>query len=145
MLNFQVKVPFDCRVRLVLPDAKAEEVKAEVCRRSKDPGEQGSREGILQMTQAGANTEVVLEAGTYTFTYKPTRPYRKVYSLDTPLAELDENPKTRAILDRYFYSVHRNSAFKGERCTLRETLQGPFTHLPYEEQDALDKALREVE
>lgn len=145
VLNFQVKVPFDCRVRLVLPDAKAEEVKAEVCRRSKDPGEQGSREGILQMTQAGANTEVVLEAGTYTFTYKPTRPYRKVYSLDTPLAELDENPKTRAILDRYFYSVHRNSAFKGELCTLRETLQGPFTHLPYEEQDALDKALREVE
>lgn len=137
MLHFEVTVPFDGQVCLTLPDADAEEVQNHST--SSHPG------GILAILQEGKDTQVILRTGTYTFTYQPTRPYRKVYSLDTPLAELDENPKTRAILDKYFYSIHKNSAFKGELCTLRETLQGPFTHLTYEQQDELDRRLREVE
>ena len=58
--------------------------------------------------------------------------------------ELNENPKTKAILDETFYKIHKVLPFEKELYTLREMLNGPFTNLPYTEQAEIDRRLREV-
>ena len=134
-LTIDVTVPFNTEAKLVLPDADANALRS--CADHMD--------GILSMQQDGSSVSMVVQAGTYSFTYRPTRPYRKVYSLDSLMSELIENPKTKAILDKYFYSRYSVIPFEKELFTLRQTLNGPFTYLPYEEQEKIDQLLREVD
>ena len=84
------------------------------------------------------------ESGTYVFEYEPTKPYRKVYSIDSPMEELMENAETRKILEEDYLCRFKNLPFEKELFTLEELMNGPFTSLPREEWEALDKRLRSV-
>ena len=86
-----------------------------------------------------------LAAGRYRMSYTPTVPYRKIYSIDSPVKELLENPKTRRILDEDYFPYNEVIPFAEQMYTLREYLNGPFTNLPEEEQREIDQKLREVE
>ncbi len=129
-LTIKVSIPFDTKATLFLPDAQADTVETE---------------GTAAFIQEGRNAKAVLEAGEYVFTYAPTVPYRKVYSLDSSMEELMANEKTKKILDEEFFSVHKALPFFGELHTLQETLNGPFTRLDYDVQERIDKKLRAVE
>ena len=126
-ITVKVTVPFDTEAELVLPDADVNGLGNDV-------------NGV----QNGRNVTVHLTAGEHVFTYEPTVPYRKVYSLDSPFEELKENAQTRKILDEEFYPYHPSIPFEKELYTLRETLNGPFSNLPYDAQERIDKRLREV-
>ena len=130
-LYFHFQVPFDAEAVIILPDADAKDVDA-------------SQKGILSVEQKGKNLELHAEAGSYSFEYLPTTPYRKIYSIDSPMEELEANEKTRKILEEDYYPHHNGYPFKKELYTFEELLNGPFTFLSYEEQKAIDKRLREV-
>ncbi|MGN0361639.1 MAG: family 78 glycoside hydrolase catalytic domain [Bilifractor sp.] len=157
-LTFHVTVPFNTEAELILPDADPDDIRCAVQIGRADENcssAQGNSameklseirsDRITEKKQNGSSVSVTLLAGNYTFCYRPTKPYRKVYSLDSLMSELNENPKTKAILDKYFYSVYKVIPFEKELFTLRQNLNGPFTYLPYETQEKLDKMLREVE
>ena len=95
--------------------------------------------------QNGKNVELKVQSGIYEFSYIPTTPYRKIYSIDSPMEELKANEKTRKILEEDYFSYCPKLSFEKELYTLEELLNGPFTNLPYEQQRALDARLREVE
>ena len=88
---------------------------------------------------------LLCQAGDYSFQYTPTTPYRKIYSLDSPWQELMENPKTREILSTEFVTKEDHIPFDGELYTLDEMTWGPFTAIPQEKRDKLDRLLRAVE
>jgi alpha-L-rhamnosidase len=134
-LYFRFTVPFGAEAMLVLPDADVDEIR----RISND------RDGISDLQADGKNVRAVLSAGEYQFSYNPTTPYRKIYSIDSPFEELKENTKTRKILEEDYFSVVPQLPFEKELYTFRELLNGPFTALPHEAQEAIDKRLREVE
>ena len=134
-LHFHVKIPFDAEAVLILPDAQAEVIS----------GQCADQDGAGEAVQKGSDVSVKLEAGAYGFTYVPTVPYRKTYSIDSPFEELKENKKIREILDKHYFTVYKKLPFEKELYTFRELLNGPFTGLPYDQQDELDKMLRKVE
>lgn len=130
-LYFHFRIPFDAEALIILPDADVKDIEV-------------SQDGIRSATQSGKNVEIRVETGAYEFAYLPTTPYRKIYSIDSPMEELDANEKTRTILEKYYYPSHSSYPFKKELYTFQELLNGPLTFLPYEEQKAIDKRLREV-
>ncbi len=132
-LSFRFEVPFHTEAKIILPDAEEHVIRALA----------GSN-ADLSVKEHHADVVVYAPAGTYIFTYRPTTPYRKIYSLDTPLAELKENPKTRKVLEEDYFSVRGSFPFEKELCTLREHLNGPFTSLPHEKQEEIDRKLREI-
>lgn len=74
--------------------------------------------------------KVKVEAGDYHFTYKPATPYRKIYSIDSPMDELMKNEKTRKIPQIGLHFIyHSNLPFFKELYTFEEQLNGPFTNL----------------
>ena len=133
-LHFVFEVPFDTEADIVLPDADSAEITAWM-----------EKEGIeaQRVEQSGTDTIVTVCAGRYTFVYKPTRPYRKVYSLDSSWQELKENPKTWEILEKEF--IKGNLPFANEVCTLDEMMESPFYRATKEERAHLDALLRAVE
>ncbi|MCI8416328.1 MAG: family 78 glycoside hydrolase catalytic domain [Lachnospiraceae bacterium] len=134
-LEVEVRVPFDAEAVILLPDAEVLEIQRMTAEWT----------GILGVSQVGNHVEVKAEAGAYAFCYQPTRPYRKIYSVDSPVEELLENEKTRKILEEEYFSRFIKISFRKELYTLAELLNGPFSYLPYEEQRALDQKLRSVE
>lgn len=131
-LSMRFVVPFDSEAVLVIPDAAIENLDV-------------SQNGILSAVQNGKNVELTVEAGEYVFNYVPTTPYRKIYSIDSPMEELLANEKTKKILDEDYFVYHEKLPFEKELYTFEELLNGPFTYLSYEQQKAIDKRLREVE
>lgn len=129
-LSFRFAVPFDTEAEITLPDADAETIRAQ---------------GMKDARQDGANVVFTVGAGTYAFEYAPTTPYRKVYSLDSSWAEVQQNRKALNIAKQMFHFKEDHIPFEKELCTLREMSWGPFTSLTREEREALDKALREIE
>ena len=127
-LKIIVTVPFDAEAEIALPDADVNEI--------------SGSSGIRRISQTGSSVTVEAEAGTYVFEYEPTKPYRKVYSIDSPMEELMENPKTRKILEENYLCRFKNIPFEKELFTLEELMTGPFTSLPREEWEALDAKLR---
>lgn len=138
-LKIIVTVPFDAEAQIVLPDAKAEDIEKNVWADLKR-----ATGGISSIIQTGSSVTVEAEAGTYIFEYEPTKPYRKIYSIDSPIEELLENEKTRGIVEKEYFSRFNNIPFEKELYTLEELMNGPFTSLPHEQQKALDQKLREV-
>ncbi len=135
-LRFTFTVPFDSCADISLPDADLETLKnkyPEILTEAAQPRQEG---GKVTFT-AGA--------GTYEITYEPTTPCRKVYSLDSTWAELVENPKTRAILEKEYMQINGHIPFEKERCTLEEMSWGPFTGMTKEQRAKIDRLLREVE
>lgn len=138
-LKFAFEIPFDTRAVLVLPDADLETIQESV----------NGREGVVQIRQAGKNVEMEVEAGSYAFEYEPSAPYRKVYSIDSPLEELMENESTLKVLEEHYFQYYKGLSFdklpfRQELYALDEFMNVPFTHLPYEQQEELDAKLREV-
>ncbi len=131
-LIFTFLIPFDTQAVLVLPDASLETLRQE----------EKEQSGILKMDQKGKNVEVTVGAGAYGFCYEPTRPYQKIYSVDSSMEELLENEKTRKILEEDYFSIRKKRSFEKELHTLGELLNCPFAYLPYEQQKELDRKLR---
>ena len=155
-LKFRFTVPFDTQAEIVLPDASAEVI------RQQAGGADGGQSGEADVVQAGdagcgqdgeagtirqdgKNVVFLAGAGSYEFCYEPTTPYRKTYSLDSTWEELQENPKTRAVLDREYH--FDRIPFEKELCTLEELTWAPFTGygVTREKRERLDRMLREVE
>lgn len=134
-LHFTVTVPFDTEALIVLPDASADVIISQT----------EWKDGILSVVQAGKNVEVTAAAGTYTFCYEPTTPCRKVYSINSPMEELMAYEGTKKILDEEYFSTVKDLPFFDELYTLQELMNGPFTNVPYEQQEKIDKLLRTVE
>ena len=140
-LKFRFVVPFDTEAQIILPDADGARIE-KLC----IPYGQS----IRRIRQKGSDVSMMVQAGTYEFSYIPTTPYRMVYSLDTPWEELKANPKTWEILQREYMQSDalKNSAhipFEKELCTLEEMTWGPFTCVTQEERERIDRLLREVE
>ncbi len=131
LLKFRFVVPFDTEARIVLPDASVKTIQKSAA--------------DVDLCQDGKNVVIHAGAGCYEFSYKPTVPYRKVYSLDSSWEELKANPKTWAILERE-YKLEL-VPFENELCTLEEMTWGPFTGygIGKEQREKLDRLLREVE
>ena len=134
-LTVELTVPFGTEAEWLLPDAALSEVKNGLTAIS----------GVIDMRQEGGDVCVKLAAGRYRVSYIPTVPYRKIYSIDSSVKELLENPKTRRILDEDYFPYNEVIPFAEQMYTLREYLNGPFTNLPEEEQREIDQKLREVE
>ena len=134
-LTIEAEVPFNTEAEIHLPDACVDEIRNIA----------SDMDGIIGIRQEDSDVMLIVLAGTYSFTYRPTKPYRKIYSLDSLMSDLNENPKTKAILDEYFYSEYKAIPFEKELFTLRQMLNGPFTYLPYDKQEKIDRLLREVE
>ncbi len=131
-LKFRFTVPFDTQAEIVLPDASAEVIRQQAG-------------AVGEIRQDGKNVVFLAGAGSYEFCYEPTTPYRKTYSLDSTWEELQENPKTRAVLDREYH--FDRIPFEKELCTLEELTWAPFTGygVTREKRERLDRMLREVE
>ena len=100
---------------------------------------------MRETRQEGTNVVLLCQAGDYRFRYAPTTPYRKIYSLDSPWHELRENPKTWEILKAEYATKEDHIPFDGELYTLGEMTWGPFTAIPQEQREKLDRLLRAVE
>ena len=72
-VSFYFRVPFNTTAELVLPDTEGTDL-------------QGVHE---------------LECGEYTFTYKPEKPYRKMFGADTPMSEIYQNSEAVEIVKTY--------------------------------------------
>ena len=136
MLKFCFTVPFDTCAELVLPDAELS-----VIREEWEKEGYGSFDG----REKGGDVVLTVPAGTYRFAYEPTVPCRKIYNLDSPLKDLCENPGTRKILQDEYDIDNRAIPFRAELCTFEELTWGPFTCIPQEQRDRIDRLLREVE
>lgn len=135
-LCFRFVIPFDSRAEITLPDADVDAIRPQCA---------GGNviEGSLR--QSGRDVTLCAGTGTLTFSYAPTAPYRKVYSLDSSWKEIKENPKALQIAVREFHFKEDHIPFEQELCTLREMSWAPFTALTQEERDRLDALLRRVE
>lgn len=134
-LEIRAQIPFDTRATILLPDANLGAMQAEL----------QALPGITAARQKGKDVELEAEPGNYTFHYEPTSPYRKVYSIDSPMEELLANEKTRQILEEDYFPYRRKLPFQKELYTFEELLNGPFTNLDYESQKAIDARLRSVD
>ena len=135
-LRFGFTVPFDTRAEIVLPDAEASVIEAQCQGQNVVPG---------SVRQQGADVIFTANPGRYGFTYAPTTPYRKVYSLDSSWEELKANPKAMEIIRREYTFKEDHIPFEKELCTLREMSWGPFTSMTEEQRQRIDRLLREVE
>ena len=134
-LKFRFVIPFDTKAAIILPDAKAEDIKACLAAQGID----------AEVCQDGNNAMFEAVSGTYEISYAPTVPYRKTYNIDSTWEELTTNPKTREILQKEYRDLNDHIPFVKELCTLEEFTWGPFTSATKEQREKLDKLLREVE
>lgn len=93
MLEINVSVPFDAEAEIILPDANFSDIEKTIA----------GQEGVLEIFQEGKNVALYAQAGEYTFVYEPTTPYRKIYSIDSPVEELLANEKTKRILEEDYF------------------------------------------
>ncbi len=135
-LRFGFTVPFDTQAEIVLPDADAAVIEAQCQGLNVVPG---------SLRQQGADVVFTANPGRYGFTYAPTTPYRKVYSLDSSWEDLKANPKAMEIIKREYTFKEDHIPFEKELCTLREMSWGPFTSMTEEQRQRIDRLLREVE
>lgn len=134
-LHMEFAVPFGTEADIILPDASSaeEELKRQI-----------DREGILCGESCGDDYKIRVRCGTYCFSYKPGRPYRKIYSIDSPFEELMADSRTRDVLEKEFFSIHSKIPFEKELYTLREIMEGPFTTVDWDKQKEIDKKLRSI-
>ena len=136
MLAFRFAVPFDTRARIALPDAEADVIRAQLA---------GTNADIETLRQDGAAVTFEAGPGEYRFHYAPAAPYRKVYSLDTPWADVKAEPRALALAMEALHLTQDHIPFEPELCTLRELTWGPFSHVTEKQRQALDAALRAIE
>lgn len=134
-LHLRFNVPFDSEATIILPDVTVEQLSEQL---------RGS-ESVRSVRQQGRDVCIEAEAGEYAFSYLPGVPYRKTYSIDSPYHELMADERTRTILQREYQTKEDHIPFEDELYTLAELMDGPFTHVPQETKERIDRLLRAVE
>jgi alpha-L-rhamnosidase len=88
-LTVKAVVPFNSEAVLYLPEAELTSVK-----------ELENKTDLkhLKAVQEGMKVKLELTAGSYSFSYTPTRSFELQYSIDSPLAELLTVPETRKVI-----------------------------------------------
>lgn len=131
-LEFDFTVPFDSVAKIVLPDVRLEQLSQQLT----------ALDGLLSAEQLGSDVCLQAEAGDYHFSYLPTTPYRRTFSIDSPYHELMADERTREILQREYQTKEDHIPFEDELYTLAELMDGPFTHVPAETREKIDRMLR---
>lgn len=131
-LEFDFTVPFDSVAKIVLPDVRLERLSQQLT----------ALDGLLSAEQLGSDVCLQAEAGDYHFSYLPTTPYRRTFSIDSPYHELMADERTREILQREYQTKEDHIPFEDELYTLAELMDGPFTHVPAETREKIDRMLR---
>ncbi|MBQ7916788.1 MAG: family 78 glycoside hydrolase catalytic domain [Firmicutes bacterium] len=131
-MTVKVSVPFGAEATVILPDA--ETVECDV---------QG-----LTFVQDGANVKVVVDAGSYEFTYITTKAYTKIYSVECTLPELLANPKAHAALMKHLPIFRPESEeevpWVDDKSNIEELLKSPFLRTKEAVIEALDADLRMI-
>ena len=123
-VKVEITVPFGASADVVLPRAAESEY------------------ALSGWEIRGEDLSRCLTAGTYTFTYRPVRPYCRKYGMDSNLNELMEKPETRAVILKYFPLAERGIPFQGEGTIVEEIATSPFGEVA---DDALLNMKRELE
>lgn len=127
-MTVQIRVPFGAEADVYLPDAEAASI----------PG----------ADQAGSCAHILLDAGSYTFTYRTTKAYTKRYSVECTVPELTGEPQALAILQKYlpiFRPDHEGDIpWVDDKSNIEELLKSPFLRTPEALIEALDQELRQL-
>lgn len=130
-LSFEFSIPFNAGAQVILPDANLGEIKV---------NGQDSSAGVQQ----GKDLALELGAGRYSIHYKPNRPYIQTYNTRTPIAQILQNERAKAVLTEVFPMLAMLDASMlaaiGE-ATLREMAATPYLPMTAEQLDAVDQAL----
>ena len=133
-VTVEITVPFGAQALVRLPDADARTVT--------------DNAGGLAYTQRGSCAQVVLEAGSYCFTYRTAQPYTKVYSVECTVPELMAHPAALEVLRKHL-PIFRADNEQGipwvdDKSNLAELLKSPFLRTPEAVIEALDRELRQI-
>ena len=116
-LEFLIKIPFNTKAQVILPDARLEEV---TCNEE-------NLADLVFAEQKGSTVIFTAAPGVYAITYAPTVPYEKHYSLDMKLDELLAHPETRAIIETDLPAI---AAMAGSSMALMGSVN-QMAHMPF--------------
>lgn len=125
-LTVSMTIPFGAEAVVTLPRAA----------KSKDLSVAGEA--------VGEDLKITLKAGTYTYAYTPSRPYKKSYGMDSNLNELMALPMTRDIILRHFPLAAKGIPFQGEGTIVDEIATSPFGEVSDEALAAMRRELEEL-
>lgn len=125
-VTVRVSVPFGCSADLILPFA----------------GEEVYKDATNPMFADVENGVCHLKPGEYAVTYELTESLKKVYSIDTPIRELQNNPETADVLGKFVPANAIPNQYLGY--SVREMSEKFGGRLPKESMEMLDAKLREL-
>lgn len=125
-VTVRVSVPFGCSADLILPFA----------------GEEVYKDATNPMFADVENGVCHLKPGEYAVTYELTESLKKVYSIDTPIRELQNNPETADVLGKFVPANAIPNQYFGY--SIREMSEKFGGRLPKDVMEMLDKKLREL-
>ena len=125
-VTVRVSVPFGCSADLILPFA----------------GEEVYKDATNPMFADVENGVCHLKPGEYAVTYELTESLKKVYSIDTPIRELQNNPETADVLGKFVPANAIPNQYLGY--SIREMSEKFGGRLPKDVMEMLDKKLREL-
>lgn len=124
--TIRVSVPFGCSADLMLPFA----------------GEEVYKDATNPMFADVENGICHLKPGEYAVTYELMESLKKVYSIDTPIRELQNNPETADVLGKFVPANAIPNQYLGY--SIREMSEKFGGRLPKDVMEMLDKKLREL-
>lgn len=125
-VTVRVSVPFGCSADLTLPFA----------------GEEVYKDAANPMFSDVENGICHLKPGEYAATYELTESLKKIYSIDTPIRELQNNPETAEVLGKFVPANAISNQYLGY--SVREMSEKFGGRLPKESMEMLDAELREL-
>ena len=125
-VTVRVSVPFGCSADLTLPFA----------------GEEVYKDAANPMFSDVENGICHLKPGEYAATYELTESLKKVYSIDIPIRELQNNPETAEVLGKFVPANAIPNQYLGY--SVREMSEKFGGRLPKESMEMLDAKLREL-
>lgn len=125
-VTVRVSVPFGCSADLTLPFA----------------GEEVYKDAANPMFSDVENGICHLKPGEYAATYELTESLKKVYSIDIPIRELQNNPETAEVLGKFVPANAIPNQYLGY--SVREMSEKFGGRLPKESMEMLDAELREL-
>lgn len=125
-VTVRVSVPFGCSADLTLPFA----------------GEEVYKDAANPMNSDVENGVCHLKPGEYAVTYELTESLKKVYSIDTPIRELQNNPETAEVLGKFVPANAIPNQYLGY--SVREMSEKFGGRLPKGTMEMLDAKLREL-
>jgi alpha-L-rhamnosidase len=133
-LSFEFTIPFNVEAQVVLPDANLGEITI-------------NGKKATDGTRQGKNLVLYLGAGRYEVSYTPNRPYVKTYSTRTPIVQVLQNARARAVLVGLFPmfgSLDDTMLAAMGDASLREMATTPFLPISNEQLDEIDRSLDRI-